>query len=131
MHGAKLVDNCANIYQHGQTCHQIDYTTFLREGKRVLCDGLDFLREMDVHGAGGALYKTELPKWGYTVAARGTGVECVDDLKHDSSAQPLLQLLQGKYIPFVGAMFPSMKAYSMPVQMISYTCCYSALKAFR
>lgn len=40
---------------------------------------------MNMHGASGALFKVKLPGFGYTVAAKGTGVESARDLIYESN----------------------------------------------
>jgi hypothetical protein len=55
--------------------------------------------EMNMHGARGALFKIKLPRFGYTVAAKGTGIECVRDLKHESTIYRHLLPVQGKCVP--------------------------------
>ena len=54
---------------------------------------------MNVHGSRGALFKIKLPEFGYTVAAKGTGTECVKDLMHESMIYRRLLPLQGWCVP--------------------------------
>jgi hypothetical protein len=54
---------------------------------------------MNIHGARGALFKVKLPRFGYTVVAKATGVECVGDLIHESKIYSRLLPIQGKYVP--------------------------------
>jgi serine/threonine protein kinase len=65
----------------------------------MLEDQLDYCQEMNVHGARGALFKIQLPRYHYTFVAKGTGVECAEDLRHESIVYQHLQPIQGKYIP--------------------------------
>lgn len=54
---------------------------------------LDYCESMNGHGARGALFEIKLPDWGYTIAAKVTGIECVDDLKHESDVYHRLRPL--------------------------------------
>ena len=54
---------------------------------------------MNIHGARGAFFKVKLPGFGYTVAAKGTGIECVKDLMHESTIYRRLLPIQGKCVP--------------------------------
>jgi hypothetical protein len=54
---------------------------------------------MNVHRARGALFKVKLPKFGYTVLVKGTGVECVKDLLYELTTYSCLLPIQGKGVP--------------------------------
>ncbi|KFZ23916.1 hypothetical protein V502_01605, partial [Pseudogymnoascus sp. VKM F-4520 (FW-2644)] len=47
----------------------------------------------------GDVGKVKLPGFGYTVAAKGTGIECVSDLMHESTVYRRLLPVQGKCVP--------------------------------
>lgn len=97
--GGKLDQACPNVKEHGDIFHQLDYETFMENIKDVLCNKLSFVEEMNVHGSRGALFKIKLPTSGYTVAAKGTGTECVEDLMHESAIYQCLHPIQGRHIP--------------------------------
>ena len=59
---------------------------------------LNYCEQMYIHGARGAFFKVKLPTFGYTVAAKGTGVECARDLIYESKMYHRLLPLQGKYM---------------------------------
>jgi hypothetical protein len=67
--------------------------------RQLFLDQLHYYEEMNVHGARGALFKAKLPKFGYTVLAKGTGVECVKDLLHELTTYSRLLPMQGKCVP--------------------------------
>jgi len=71
----------------------------MRHIREVLRDQLDCREEMNMHGARGALFKVKLPRFGYTVAAKGIGIECVRDLKHESTIYRHLLPVQRKCVP--------------------------------
>ena len=71
----------------------------MQQIRRVFHDQLDYCEEMNIHGARGALFKFKLPKFGYTVTAKATGVECVNDLLYESKIYSRLLPMQGKGVP--------------------------------
>jgi hypothetical protein len=96
--GGELDWRCPNVKEHGKSRHQLDRNTFMRHIRELLRNQLDYCVEMNMHGARGALFKVKLPGFGYTVAAKGTGVECVRDLIHESKTYRRLLPLQGKCV---------------------------------
>jgi hypothetical protein len=71
----------------------------MRHIHELLCNQLDYCEEMNMYGARGALFKVKLLGLGYTVAAKGTGVECARDLIHESKIYRRLLPVQGKCVP--------------------------------
>ncbi|KFZ01138.1 hypothetical protein V500_00875 [Pseudogymnoascus sp. VKM F-4518 (FW-2643)] len=98
LNDGELDQQCPNVEEHGQSRHQLNRYTFMRHIRELLRDQLDYCEEMNVHGARGALFKVKLPGFGYTVAAKGTGIECVEDLMHESTIYHRLLPLQGKCV---------------------------------
>ncbi|KFZ01725.1 hypothetical protein V501_09830 [Pseudogymnoascus sp. VKM F-4519 (FW-2642)] len=95
---SELDQQCPNVEEHGQGRHQLNRHTFMRHIRELLRDQLDYCEEMNIHGARGALFKVELPGFGYTIAAKGTWIECVEDLMHESTIYHRLRPLQGKCV---------------------------------
>jgi hypothetical protein len=87
---------CPNVKEHGKSCHQLNRDTFMRRIRDLLRNQLDYCVELNIHGARGAFFKVKLPGFGYTVAAKGTGIECVRDLIYESKIYRRLLPLQGK-----------------------------------
>ena len=56
----------------------------MRRIRDLLRNQLDYCVELNIHGARGAFFKVKLPGFRYTVAAKGTGIECVRDLIYES-----------------------------------------------
>ena len=83
--GGELDWRCPNVKEHGKSHHQLDRNTFMRHIRELLRNQLDYCVEMNIHGARGAFFKVKLPRFRYTVAAKGTGIECVKDLMHEST----------------------------------------------
>ncbi|OBT57881.1 hypothetical protein VE04_02107 [Pseudogymnoascus sp. 24MN13] len=98
LNDGELDQQCPNVEEHGQSRHQLNRYTFMRHIRELLRDQLDYCEEMNIHGARGALFKVKLPGFGYTVAAKGTGIECVKDLMHESTIYRRLLPLQGKCV---------------------------------
>ncbi|KAH8588056.1 hypothetical protein B0O99DRAFT_525815 [Bisporella sp. PMI_857] len=95
----QLDRSCPNVRKHGANSHKLNKSTFIRAVRKMLEDQLDYCQEMNVHGARGALFKIQLPRYHYTFVAKGTGVECAEDLRHESTIYQRLQPIQGRYIP--------------------------------
>jgi hypothetical protein len=57
----------------------------MQQIRQLFHDQLDYCEEMNIHGARGALFKVKVPRFGYTVIAKATGVECVGDLMRESA----------------------------------------------
>jgi len=70
----------------------------MRHIRELLCNQLDYCEEMNMHGASGALFKVKLPGFVYTVAVKGTGVECARDLIYETKIYRRLLPLQGKCV---------------------------------
>ena len=71
----------------------------MQQMQQLLHGQLDYYEEMNIHGARGTLFKIKLPRFGYTIVAKATGVECVQDLMHESAIYHRLLPIQGKYVP--------------------------------
>jgi serine/threonine protein kinase len=99
MRGGTLDQKCPNVREHGKSFHQLSSKGFMRQIQQIFRHDLDYCEEMNIHGARGALFKVKLPGYGYTVVAKATGVECVQDLKHESAIYQRLLPIQGKYVP--------------------------------
>lgn len=97
--GGELDWRCPNVKEHGKSHHQLDRNTFMRHIRELLRNQLDYCVEMNIHGARGAFFKVKLPGFGYTVAGKGTGIECVKDLMHESTIYRRLLPVQGKCVP--------------------------------
>ncbi|KFX95971.1 hypothetical protein V490_03607 [Pseudogymnoascus sp. VKM F-3557] len=97
--GGELDWRCPNVKEHGKSHHQLDRNTFMRHIRELLRNQLDYCVEMNIHGARGAFFKVKLPGFGYTVAGKGTGIECVEDLMHESTIYRRLLPVQGKCVP--------------------------------
>ncbi|ELR10289.1 hypothetical protein GMDG_04675 [Pseudogymnoascus destructans 20631-21] len=97
--GGELDWRCPNVKEHGKSRHQLNRNTFMRHIRELLRNQLDYCVAMNVHGARGAFFKVELPGFGYTVATKGTGIECVKDLMHESTIYRRLLPVQGKCVP--------------------------------
>ena len=93
--GGELDWRCPNVKEHGKSRHQLDRNAFMRHIRELLRNQLDYCVEMNMHGARGALFKVKLLGFGYTIAAKGTGVECATDLIHESKVYRRLLPLQG------------------------------------
>ncbi|KFY50792.1 hypothetical protein V495_00095 [Pseudogymnoascus sp. VKM F-4514 (FW-929)] len=87
---------CPNVKEHGKGRHQLNRDSFMRHIRELLRDQLDYCEQMYIHGTRGAFFKVKLPTFGYTVVAKGTGVECVSDLIYESEIYQRLHPLQGK-----------------------------------
>ncbi|OBT43224.1 hypothetical protein VE00_06404 [Pseudogymnoascus sp. WSF 3629] len=96
MNEGELDQQCPNVKEHGKSRHQLNRDSFMRHIRVLLRDQLDYCEQMYIHGARGALFKVKLPTFGYTVAAKGTGIECVRDLIYESEIYRRLLPLQGK-----------------------------------
>lgn len=96
VNGGELDRQCPNVEAHGKNRHQLNRNTFMEHIRELLSNQLDYCVQMNIHGTRGAFFKVKLPGFGYTVAAKGTGIECVKDLKHESDIYRHLLPLQGK-----------------------------------
>ena len=98
--GRLLDKHCPNVGDHGESHHQIDQPNFLillrQQLSRDLDTDCDALR---IHGSRGALFKVSLTSHGYTVAAKGTIVEFVADLRHEAATYERLRPIQGIHVP--------------------------------
>jgi hypothetical protein len=99
VNGGELDRRCPNDKAHGKSRHQLNRNTFMQHIRELLCNPLDYSVALNIHGARGAFFKVKLPGFGYTVAAKGTGIECVRDLMHDSTIYHRLLPVQGKWVP--------------------------------
>jgi len=99
VNGGELDRRCPNVKAHGKSRHQLNRNTFMQHIRELLCNQLDYCVAMNIHGARGAFFKVKLPGFGYTVAAKGTGIECVRDLMHESTIYHRLLPVQGKWVP--------------------------------
>jgi hypothetical protein len=97
--GGALDRKCPNVKEHGKAYHHLNRETFMQQIGQLFHDQLDYCEEMNIHGARGALYKVRLPRFGYTVIAKATGIECVGDLIHESAIYRRLLPIQGRYVP--------------------------------
>ncbi|KKZ66579.1 hypothetical protein EMCG_07693 [[Emmonsia] crescens] len=98
--GGLLDEDCPNVRDHGTHCHRINQPTFLNLMRRQLSADLDTdCDSVGVHGARGALLKVTLTSHGYTVTAKCTTRECVQDLEHEARIYKQLQPIQGIHIP--------------------------------
>ena len=97
--GGALDQKCPNVREHGKSSHHLNRESFMQKTRQLFRDQLDYCEEMNIHGARGALFKVRLPRFGYTVIAKATGVECVGDLMHESAIYRRLLPIQGKYVP--------------------------------
>ncbi len=99
----ELDRQCPNVKEHGKRRHELSHNTFMQHIRELLRDQLDYCEDMNIHGARGALFKVKLPRFGYTVAAKGTGIECAKDLVHEFSIYRRRLPLQGRCVPvFLG-----------------------------
>ncbi|PGH34169.1 hypothetical protein GX50_03038 [[Emmonsia] crescens] len=98
--GGLLDEDCPNVRDHGTQYHRINQPTFLNLMRRQLSADLDTDCEpVGVHGARGALLKVTLTSHGYTVTAKCTTRECVQDLEHEARIYKQLQPIQGIHVP--------------------------------
>jgi hypothetical protein len=97
--GGELDWRCLNVKEHGESRHQLNRNTFMEHIRELLRNQLNYCVEMNVHGARGAFFKVKLPRFRYTVAAKGTRIECVKDLMHESAIYRRLLPVQGKCVP--------------------------------
>jgi hypothetical protein len=95
----ELDHKCPNVKEHGKAYHHLNPETFMQHIHQLFHNQLDYCEEMNIHGASGALFKVKLLRFGYTVIAKATGVECVGDLIHESSIYSRLLPYQGKGVP--------------------------------
>ncbi|KFZ13460.1 hypothetical protein V502_06597 [Pseudogymnoascus sp. VKM F-4520 (FW-2644)] len=99
VNGGELDRRCPNVEAYGKSRHQLNRNTFMQHIRELLCSQLEYCVAMNIHGARGAFFKVKLPGFGYTVAAKGTGIECVRDLMYESTIYHRLLPVQGKWVP--------------------------------
>jgi hypothetical protein len=97
--GGQLDQLCPNVKKHGKGSHSLNRSTFMEAVLQMLDTQLDHCQDLYKHGARGALFKIKLPGYCYTLIAKGTGIECANDLIHESAVYQRLQPIQGKHIP--------------------------------
>ena len=81
--GGALDHKCPNVKEHG-AYHQLNRETFMQQIRQLFHDQLDYCEEMNIYGTRGALFKVKLPRFGYTVIIKATGVKCIRDLLYES-----------------------------------------------
>ena len=105
----RLDERCPNINlhraAHDSQYHPVDHVTWLQllreQLNRTLDDGVEPLYKQ---GARGALFRITLHAYGYTIIAKGTVPEFVEDLRHEAFVYQRLRPLHGICVPvFLGA----------------------------
>ncbi|KXJ85003.1 hypothetical protein Micbo1qcDRAFT_225014, partial [Microdochium bolleyi] len=99
---------CPNVHLHQQGTsqdHPVNSKKLLGLLRKQLAESLDTnIVPLGKQGARGAAFQVTLAKYGYTIIAKGTIAEYVDDLEHEGHVYETLEPLQGKHVPvFLGA----------------------------
>ena len=123
--GGALDEKCPNVSwhrtaEHG-TRHAIDGGQFtslvgqlLRNRPYSYCEALDRFRINGSTGVRGALFKIELPPYGYTFVGKGTESFHLKHLQHESLVYHQLESLQGDVVPVHLGLVADMAPYRFP-----------------
>ncbi|KXJ85265.1 hypothetical protein Micbo1qcDRAFT_169547 [Microdochium bolleyi] len=106
--GGMLHMACPNVQLHQQGSsqyHPVDLQNWLQLLRGQLADSLDTnIVPLRKQGARGVAFQVTLAQYGYTIVAKGTIAEFVNDLDHEGRVYKTLEPLQGIHVPvFLGA----------------------------
>ncbi|KAF2630545.1 hypothetical protein BU25DRAFT_259623 [Macroventuria anomochaeta] len=100
VNGGPLDQLCPNVKEHGNDCHRIRVSTFLKRIRQQLSKDLDSNCELiGIHGACGVPFRVRLVSHGYTVVAKATPVYFVHCLEQEAAIYRQLRPIQGTHIP--------------------------------
>ncbi|KAJ5347040.1 uncharacterized protein N7506_000293 [Penicillium brevicompactum] len=100
VNGGELDQTCPNVLDHGKTRHVINARVFVKRLQRQLSETVNADCEvLGIHGSRGALLKVTLSSHGYTVPAKCTVPEFVEQFRHEAAVYARLRSIQGLYIP--------------------------------